>query len=73
MFQINHEAFIAKINNRKPVHVELQLLQTNWRHHNGWTPICHIFGIYVTKTQEEVVKPTNPMFCKRFVDDMISK
>ena len=73
MFQINHEAFIAKINNRKHLHVEIQVLQANWRQHNGWTPICHIFGIYVTKTQEKVVKPTNPMFCKRFVDDMISK
>ena len=29
MFQINHEAFIAKINNRKHLHVELELLQTN--------------------------------------------
>ena len=73
MFQINHEAFIAKINNRKHLHVELELLQGNWRQHNGWTLICHIFGIYETKTQEEVVKPTNPMFYKRFVDDMISK
>ena len=29
MFQINHEVFIAKINNRKHLHVELKLLQTN--------------------------------------------
>ena len=29
MFQINHEAFITKINNRKHLHVELKLLQTN--------------------------------------------
>ena len=29
MFQINHEAFIAKINNRKHLHVEIQVLQAN--------------------------------------------
>ena len=29
MFQINREAFIAKINNRKHLHVELKRLQTN--------------------------------------------
>ena len=29
--------------------------------------------IYMTKTEEEVVKPTNPSFYKRFVDDVISK
>ena len=27
----------------------------------------------MTKTEEEVVKPTNPSFYKRFVDDIISK
>ena len=31
------------------------------------------FGIYVTKTKEEVVKPTNQSFYKRFVDEIISK
>ena len=29
MFQINNEAFITKINNRKHLHVELKRLQTN--------------------------------------------
>ena len=29
MFQINHEAFITKINNIKQLHVELKLLQAN--------------------------------------------
>ena len=29
--------------------------------------------IYTTKTEEGVVKPTNPIFYKRFVDDIISK
>ena len=29
--------------------------------------------IYMTKTEDEVVKPTNPSFYKRFVDDIISK
>ena len=29
--------------------------------------------IYMTKTEEEVVKPTNPSFYKIFVDDIISK
>ena len=29
--------------------------------------------IYITKTEGEVVKPTNPSFYKRFVDDIISK
>ena len=29
MFQINHEAFIIKINNRKHLHVEFKLLQAN--------------------------------------------
>ena len=29
--------------------------------------------IYMTKAEEEVVKPTNPRFCKRFVDDIICK
>ena len=37
-------------------------------------PISVIFSdIYMTKTGEEVVKPTNPSFYKRFVDDIISK
>ena len=29
--------------------------------------------IYMTKTEEDVVKPTNQSFYKRFVDDIISK
>ena len=29
--------------------------------------------IYMTKKDEEVVKPTNPKFYKRFVDDIINK
>ena len=37
-------------------------------------PISVIFSdIYMTKTEEEVVKPTNPSFYKRFIDDIISK
>ena len=37
-------------------------------------PLSVIFSdIYMTKTEEEVVKPTNPSFYKRFVDDIISK
>ena len=43
IFQINHEAFITKISNRKDLHVELNLLQINWQRHNGWTPIYQIF------------------------------
>ena len=29
--------------------------------------------IYMTKTEKEVVKLTNPRFYKRFLDDIISK
>ena len=29
--------------------------------------------IYMTKTEEEVVKLTNPKFDKRFIDDIITK
>ena len=29
MFKINHEVFITKINNKKHIHVERKLLQTN--------------------------------------------
>ena len=37
-------------------------------------PLSIIFpDIYKTKTEEEVIKPTNPKFYKRFVDDIISK
>ena len=37
-------------------------------------PLSVIFSdIYMTKTEEEVVKPTNPSFYKSFVDDIISK
>ena len=37
-------------------------------------PLSVIFpDIYMTKTEEEVVKPTNPSFYKRFVDAIISK
>ena len=37
-------------------------------------PLSVIFSnIYMTKTEEEVVKPTNPRFYKRFIDDIISK
>ena len=37
-------------------------------------PLSVIFyNIYMTKTEEEVVKPTNPSFYKRFVDEIISK
>ena len=37
-------------------------------------PLSIIFSdIYMTKTEEEVVKLTNPNFYKRFVDDIISK
>ena len=37
-------------------------------------PLSVIFSdIDMTKTEEEVVKPTNPRFYKRFVDDIISK
>ena len=37
-------------------------------------PLSVIFSdISMTKTEEEVVKPTNPSFYKRFVDDIISK
>ena len=37
-------------------------------------PLSVIFSdIYMTKMEEEVVKPTNPSFYKRFVDDIISK
>ena len=37
-------------------------------------PLSVIFSdIYMTKTEEEVVKPTNPSFYTRFVDDIISK
>ena len=72
MFQINHEAFVTEVNNRKHRHVELKLLQTNWCTIGG--PLSVLFSdIYVTKAEEEVVKPTNPGFYKRFVDDIISK
>ena len=72
MFQINHEAFVTEVNNRKHRHVELKLLQTNWCTIGG--PLSVLFSdIYVTKAEEEVVKPTNPSFYKRFVDDIISK
>ena len=43
MFQINHKAFITKINNRKHVNIEPKLLRINSRLRNGWTHICHIF------------------------------
>ena len=43
IFQINHEEYITKINNRKDLVVELNLLQINWQRHNMWTPICQIF------------------------------
>ena len=37
-------------------------------------PLSVMFSdIYMTKTNEEVVKPTNPKFYRRFVDDIISK
>ena len=37
-------------------------------------PLPVIFSdTYMTKTEEEVVKPTNPRFYKRFADDIISK
>ena len=37
-------------------------------------PLSVIFSnIYVTKTEEEVVKLTNPSFYTKFVDDIISK
>ena len=37
-------------------------------------PLSVIFSdIYMTKTEEEVLKPTNPSFYKRFVDNIISK
>ena len=37
-------------------------------------PLSVIFSdIYMTKTEEEVVKPKTPSFYKRFVDDIISK
>ena len=37
-------------------------------------PLSVIFSdIYMTKMKEEVAKPTNPSFYKRFVDDIISK
>ena len=71
MFQINHEAFITKINYRKHLHVELKLLQTGSCTMGG--PLSVIFSnIYMTKT-EEVVKPTNPSFYERFLDDIITK
>ena len=37
-------------------------------------PLFVIFSdIYMTKTEDKVVKLTNPRFYKRFVDDIISK
>ena len=37
-------------------------------------PLSVMFSdIYMTKTNEEVVKPRNPKFYRRFVDDIISK
>ena len=35
--------------------------------------LSYFSDIYMTKTEEEVVKLTNPNFYKRFVDDIISK
>ena len=73
MFQINHEAFITKIKNRKHLHVKLNFCKQI----DGCTmggPLPVIFSdTYMTKTEEEVVKPTNPRFYKRFADDIISK
>ena len=71
MFQIKHEVFITK--NRKHLHVKFKL----WKQIDGCTmggPLPVIFSdTYMTKTEEEVVKPANPRFYKRFADDIISK
>ena len=37
-------------------------------------PLSVIFSdIYMTKTEREVVNPSKPKFCKRFVDDIINR
>ena len=61
---------LLKFNDRKHIHVELKLLQTDGCTMGG--PLSVILSdIYLTKT--EVVKPTNASFYKRSVDDIISK
>ena len=74
MFQINHEAFITKINHIKHVkhsNIHKQIEGEQWvdpsnihKQIEGCTigrPLSAIFSnIYMTKS--EVVKPTNPRF-----------
>ena len=73
MFQINHEALLLKLTTENT----FMLNSTFYKQVDGCTmggPISVIFpDIYMTKTEEQVVKPTNPSFYKRFVDDIISK
>ena len=74
MLKVNIEIFTIKINDRKYFHVYFWFLQTNWRLHNGSTPLSYIFRyIYVTKTEREVVSPSKPKFHKCFVDDIINR
>ena len=73
MFQVNHEAFITKITTENTF-----MLNSNfYKQIDGCTmggPLSVIFSnMYMTKTEEEVVKSTNPSFYKRFVDDIISQ
>ena len=74
MFQINHEAFITKINHRKHVkhsNIHKQIEGEQWADPSNihkqiegcriGGPLSAIFSsIYMTKS--EVVKPTNPRF-----------
>ena len=67
MFQINHETFTTKINNRN-----VFMLNSNFsKQTDSCTmggPLSVIFSDICMTKIEEVVKLTNPTFHKRFAD-----
>ena len=41
--------------------------------HNGWPSISDFSNIFLTKLDNKKVKPTRPIFYRRFVDDVINR
>ena len=72
MFQINHEALLLKLTTENTVMFNSNFYkQIDYCTTGG--PLSVIFSdIYMTKTEQEVAKLTNPRFYERFVDDIIS-
>ena len=73
MFQIIHEALLLKLTTENTFMFNSNFYKQIDGCIIGGPPSVIFSDIYVTKTEEEVVKPINPSFYERFVDDIISK